>query len=152
MSISCLGLYHVSSSLACCVYFMLCSIVSLKCFIFLLSFIFSFILHPSCIIFYPYSYPFFFFSSFLLIHLSIHNKKGREYTKVYTKMFRHFYMTHVHILKGRNSTSCTFIGGESHRGDAYTKGEKTFFMRKPCFVLFYLMLVFLLIYGALSYF
>ena len=150
MSISCLGLYHVSSSLACCVYFMLCSIVSLKCFIFLLSFIFSFILHPSCIIFYPYSYPFF-FPFFLLIHLSIHNKKGREYTKVYTKMFRHFYMTHVHILKGRNSTSCTFIGGESHRGDAYTKGEKTFFMRKPCFVLIYIMLVFSLFYGALSY-
>ena len=41
--------------------------------------------------------------------------------------FRHFYMTHVHILRGRNSTLCTFVGGESHRGDAYTKGEKTFF-------------------------
>ena len=50
-------------------------------------------------------------------------------------------MTHVHILKGRNSTLCTFVGEESHRGDAYTKGEKTFFLRKPCFVLFYIMLV-----------
>ena len=38
--------------------------------------------------------------------------KGGEYTG-----------THVHTLKGSNSTSCTFVGGESHRGDAYTKGE-----------------------------
>ena len=45
----------------------------------------------------------------------------------YTSVFRHFYMTHVHIFRGRNSNSCTFVGGESHRGDAYTKGEKTFF-------------------------
>ena len=58
--------------------------------------------------------------------------------------FRHFYMTHVHILRGRNSTLCTFVGGESHRIDVYTKGEKTyfFFFWKPCFVLFYFMLVF----------
>ena len=53
-------------------------------------------------------------------------------TKKFIGVFRHFYMTHVHILKGRNSTSCTFVGGEIHRGeirrgDAYTKGEKTFF-------------------------
>ena len=43
--------------------------------------------------------------------------------------------------------------GEMHilRGDAYTKGEKTFFFRKPCFVLFYYMLVFSLFYGTLSY-
>ena len=66
-------------------------------------------------------------------------------------MYRHFYMTHVHILKGINSTSCTFVGGKSHRGDAYTKGEKISFIRKPCSVLFYFMLVFSLLYGALSY-
>ena len=60
-------------------------------------------------------------------------------------------MIHVHIFRGRNSTSCTFIGGESHKEVAYTKGEKISFMRKPCFVLFFLMLVFLLLYGALSY-
>ena len=57
-------------------------------------------------------------------------------------------MTHVHTLGGSNSTSCTFVGGESHRGDAYTKGEKTFFYKKT---LFYFMLVFSLLYGALSY-
>ena len=63
-------------------------------------------------------------------------------------MYRHFYMTHVHILRERNSTSCIFVEGESHRGDAYTKGEKTFFYEET---LFYFMLVFSLLYGALSY-
>ena len=57
-------------------------------------------------------------------------------------------MTHVHTLRGSNSTSCTFIGGEGHRGDAYTKGEKTFFYEET---LFYFMHVFSLLYGALSY-
>ena len=57
-------------------------------------------------------------------------------------------MTHVHTLRGSNSTSCTFIEGESHRGDAYTKGEKTFFYEKT---LFYFMLVFSLLYGALRF-
>ena len=46
-------------------------------FLFRLSFIFSFILHPLCIIFYPCSYILF-FSSFLLIHLSIRDKKGES--------------------------------------------------------------------------
>ena len=61
-------------------------------------------------------------------------QKGGEYTGEYINVFRHFYMTHVHILRGKNSTSCTFVGEESHRGDAYTKGRKYFF-RKPCFTL-----------------
>ena len=30
-------------------------------------------------------------------------------------------------------------------GDAYTKGEKTSFMKKPCFALFYFMLVFFVV-------
>ena len=118
-----LGYNFFPSSLACHVYFMLCSIF-LDVFVFHLSFIFSFILHPSCIIFYHCSYLLF-FSSFLLICLSIHDKKG-ESAREYTGVYHHFYMTYMHILKGRNSTSCTFIEGESHRGDAYTKGEKTF--------------------------
>ena len=42
-------------------------------------------------------------------------------------------MTLVHILRGRNCILCTFIGGEGHRGDAYTKGEKTSFPY-DCFV------------------
>ena len=69
-------------------------------------------------------------------------QKGGKYTKEYTKVYHHFYMTHVHILRGRNSTSCTFVGGESHKGNAYTKGEKTSFLRQPYFILFYLMLIF----------
>ena len=71
-----------------------------------------------------------------------------EVEALYTGLYRHFYMTHVHTLRGSNSTSCTFVGGESYRGDAYTKGEKTFFYEKT---LFYFMLVFSLLYGALSY-
>ena len=55
-------------------------------------------------------------------------------------------MTYVHTLRGSNSTLCTFVEGESHRGDAYTKGEKTFFFKKT---LFYFMLVFSLFYGTL---
>ena len=43
--------------------------------------------------------------------------------------FCHFYITHVHILRERNSTLCTFVGRESHRRDAYTKGEKIFFFK-----------------------
>ena len=40
---------------------------------------------------------------------------------------------------GSNSTSCTFVRGEIHRGDAYIKGEKTFFYEKTllCLVLLY---------------
>ena len=98
---------------------MLCSIVSLRCFIFCLSFILSFILHPSCIIFYPCSYLFF-FPSFILIHLSICDKNGESILECIV-----ISIWLVHNLRGRNSTLCTFVGGESHRGDAYTKGEKT---------------------------
>ena len=56
-------------------------------------------------------------------------------------------MTHVHILRRRNSTSCTFVGGEIHRGDAYLKGEKIFFYE---ITLLYLMLIFSVFYGVLS--
>ena len=87
-----------------------------------MSFVFSFILHPSCIIFYPCSYLIF-FPSFLLLHLPIRDKKGENIPVCFV-----ISIWLVHILKGRNSTSCTFVGGESHRGDAYTKGEKTFLL------------------------
>ena len=55
-------------------------------------------------------------------------------------------MTLVHILRRRNSTSCTFVEEENHRRDTYIKGEKTFFYEK---ILFYLMLGFSVFYGAL---
>ena len=53
-------------------------------------------------------------------------------------MYRHFYITHMHILSGRNSTSCTFVGEESHRRDAYTKGEKISFFFFHSFLLTHL--------------
>ena len=64
-------------------------------FVFRLSFIFSFILHPSCIAHIFFSFP---PSSWLMCT----------------------------VLGRGNSTSCAFVGGENHRRDAYTKGEKTF--------------------------
>ena len=76
-------------------------------------------------------------------------QKWGEYTGEYTSVFRHFYMTHVHILKGRNSTLCTFVGGESYRGNAYTKGKTKILFEKTLFLLLYIMLVFSLFYGAL---
>ena len=66
-------------------------------------------------------------------------QKGGEYTRKYTGVYHHFYITHVHILKERNSTSCAFVGRENHRRDAYTKGEKTFLWENLvlfCFTLY----------------
>ena len=101
---------------------MLCSIF-FYVFVLCLSFIFSFILHPSCII------PLLISSFLSLIHLDCFFyswQKGGEYTGGYTGLYHHFYMTHVHTLRGSNSISCIFVGRESYKGDAYTKGEKTF--------------------------
>ena len=85
---------------------------------------------------YPCSYLLF-FSSFLLIHLSIHDKKGESILESISGVYRHFYMTQEHILRGRYSILCTFVGGESHREDAYTKGEKTFHFKKTLICLFW---------------
>ena len=102
--------------------FTLCFIAFFYVFALCLSFIFLFILHPSCII------PLLISSFLSLIPLDCFvyswQKRG-EYTKEYTGLYRHFYMTHVHTLRESNSTSCTFVRGESYRVDAYTKGEKT---------------------------
>ena len=104
-------------------FFMLCSIFFFfYVFVLCLSFIFSFILHPSCIIFHLCSYLLFFLS-FLLIHLSICDKKGENILWL----------------------MCTFVGGEIHRGDAYVKGEKTFFYEKILFCLVFLYTCFLII-------
>ena len=81
-----------------------------------------------------------FISSFLsLIHLDsfVYSwQKGGEYTRKYTSEYHHFYMTYVHPFNGRNSTLCTFIGGERHRADAYTKREKTLLFFLENLVLF----------------
>ena len=149
VSLSCFGLHLVPSSLACHVYFMLCSIF--------LSFVWASFSYLSCT---PHaSLPL--FISYFLSHIPLDSfvyswQKGREYTREYTEVYRHLYMTHVrkHLylwLWGRNSTSCTFVERESHRRDVYTMGEETFFMREPCFALFFFTIVFTLLYGALSY-
>ena len=77
-------------------------------------------------------FVFSFLSLFLLDSFIYSLQKGWKYTREYTGVYCHFYMTPMHILVGRNSTLCTFVEGESYRGDAYTKGEKTCFMRKSC--------------------
>ena len=112
-------------------FFMLCSIFFM---FFFLSYVWASFSYSSCTphASYPCSYLLF-FPSFLLIVLSIRDKKGGEYTGEYTGLYCHFYMTYVHALRGSNFTSCTFVGGESHRGDAYTKGEETFFYEKTLF-------------------
>ena len=101
LPLSCLGLYLISSSLACYVYFMFCRIFFLRCFAFCLSSI----SHSSCT---PHASLPLFISSFLsflpfdpFVYLW---QKGGEYC--------HFYMTLVHILRRRNSILCTFVGGE----------------------------------------
>ena len=81
--ITCSCVYVMPSSILCSIILsMLCLLYTLQhfldVFVFRLNFIFSFILHPSCIIFYLYSYLHF-FPSFLLIHLSIRDKNGRVY-------------------------------------------------------------------------
>ena len=100
------------SSLACHVYFMFCSILFLRCFVFCLSFI-SF--H------YPCSYLHF-PPPFLSICLFL-TKRGE---------CCHFYMTLVHIHRGRNSIGRCI----------YQEGEDIVFMRRTCAVLFYIMFVF----------
>ena len=115
---------------------MLCSIF-FNVFVLCLSFIFSFILHPSCII------PLLISSFLSLIPLDcfVYSwQKWGEYTGEYIGLYCNFYMTHVHTLRGSNSTSCTFVGGESYRGNAYTKGEKTFSLF--CFGLYYCFVLF----------
>jgi len=110
----------VTSSLVCHVYFMLCNI-----FLLFLSFIWVSFSHSSCIPHAP-SLPLFIssFLCFLPLDSFVYPwQKREENTEEYIDVYRHFYMTHVHILRGRNSTLCTFVGVESH--DAYTKGEKT---------------------------
>ena len=93
------------------------------------------------------------FLSFLPLTSFVYSwQKGGEYTGEYTSVFCHLNMTHVHNLRGRNSTSWTFVEGESHRGDAYIKGEKTSFWENlvllySCFLValwcFELLLVFM---------
>ena len=81
------------------------------------EFHFPFMLYPICLLSLFTSS----FLSLILLGLFVYLwQKGREYC--------HFYFL------------CTFVGGESHRGDAYIKGRRHLFMRKPYFVCFTLCL------------
>ena len=107
------------------------------CFVFCLNFIFSFILHPSCI--------------FILVHFFIScphfsltlclfvTKRERVYSREYTGELCHFYMILMHILKGRNSISCTFVEGEITIGEMHIpRGRRHFFLENLvlfCFTL-----------------
>ena len=135
-----LGLYFISSSLTCHVYFMLYSIVSLKCFIFCLSFIFSFILYPSCIFILVHIF-FSFPRSFWPLCLFVSKRE-----RVHQRVLSFLYDSCAHSKGEKFYFLCTFLGGERLSKDAYTKGEKTFIIKKTMFCLFSWLL-----YGALSY-
>ena len=92
LPLSCIGLYLVSSSQHVMFTLGFCSI--LFCLLFELHF--SFILHPSCIILIVHT--FIFCPHFSLTLWLFVSKRGRVY-------FCHFYMTLVHILRGRNFIS-----------------------------------------------
>ena len=97
--LSCIGLYLVFSS----EHIMFTLYFVAFYFVFGLRFIFSLISHPSCIIIIVHTFiscPL--FSLTLCLFLT---KRGRAYSREYTRVFCHFYMTLVHILKGRNSIS-----------------------------------------------
>ena len=94
-----IGLYFVSSSQH--VRFSLCFVA--LCFVLGLSFIFSFISHLLCIIISVRT--FIFCPHFSLTLCLFMTKKGRVYFREYTGEFCHFYMTLMHILRGRNSIS-----------------------------------------------
>ena len=86
--------------LACHVYLMLCSIL------FCLRFELYFLIHLAPFMHHYHCSYLHLLPSFLLDPLSIHNKKKGEYTlKSIPESFFHFYMTLVHILRGRNSIS-----------------------------------------------
>ena len=103
---------------------------------------------------YPCSYLLF-FPSFFLAHLPIPSKKGESILESIPKsivisiwLLCTFSMGEipflVHILNGRNSISYAYSSGEKVLDKMHIPRKKTFFIRKPCFVLFYFMFVFLL--------
>ena len=129
-----LGLYLVSSSLTCHVYFILCSILFLRCF----AFCFHFISNSCCTI--HASLSLFFFLSFLSLILLgpfVYScQKGGEYIGEYTRES----IGLVRIHRGRNSIGKMHILG----------GRRHIFIRKPFF--FTLCLFSCFLYDALSYF
>ena len=121
LPLSCIGLYLVSSSYH--AMFTLCFVEFF--FVFCLSFIFSFIQHPSCIFTLVHSFiscPHFSLTLCLFV-----SKRWRVYSSVvYRTVLSVLYDSYAHSQGEKFYFSCTFVRGEVfHRGDAYTKGEKT---------------------------
>ena len=125
--LSCRGLYLVFSSLTCDVYFILCRILFLRCFVFCLSFI----SHSWCTLYasYPCSCLHFFHHSFFLVYLSIPDKK-EESLVISIWLLCTFLggeiLSLVHIDKGRNFIVKMHI----------PRRRRHLFIRKPCSILF----------------
>ena len=126
LSLSCIGLYLVSSSQH--IMFTLYFVTFLFCLLFEL--LFSFISHPSCIIILvPTFISYLYFSLNLCLFVT---KRGRVYRRVLSFLYdscahtqgEKFYL--MHISRER----------DYHKGDAYTKGEKTLILRKLYFICF----------------
>ena len=101
-----------------------------------LTFIFSFISHPSCIIIIVHtfiSYPRFSLTLYLLL-----TKRGKVYSRKYTGVFCHFYTTLVHIFRGRNSISHAHLQGERYSvGEIHIpRGRRYCVKQKISFYLF----------------
>ena len=105
---SCIGLCLASSS-----QLVMSTLCSVAFYIVLgLIFIFSFLSHPSCIIIIVHTFiscPCFFLTLCLFL-----TKRGRVYSREYTRVFFHFYMTLVHIFRGRHSISHAYLQGERY--------------------------------------
>ena len=101
-------------------FFILCSIF-LKMF---LSFVWASFSHLCCT---PHA------SSFTLVHIFFSFPSSSWFICLFmTKRGRVYWCVSSFLYD-----LWTFVGGESHWRDAYTKGEKTSFLRKPCFVLLF---------------
>ena len=116
-----------------------------------LNFIFSFILHPSCIIIFVrtfISYPYFSLTICLFV-----TKRERVYSREYTREFCHFYMALMHILRGEILFLVHICRGKDipYERCIYQGGEDIVLIGKLCFVCVSLCLFSCLLYGALSY-
>ena len=142
LPLSCIGIDLSSSS-----QHVMSTLCSVAFYIVLgLSFIFSFTSLPSCIIIIVCSFiscPR--FSLALCLFLT---KRGRVYSREYIRVVCHFYMTLVHILRGRNSISHAHLQGERFsivemhipRGRRHCVNQKTLLCLFSCWL-----------YGALNY-
>ena len=126
--------------LACLVYLILCSTL------FCLRIELHFLIHLA-----PLMHHIIIVRSFIsYLHFSLTlclflTKRGRVYYRKYTRVFCHFYMTLVHILRGRNSISHAHLQGERYSiGEMHIpRGRRHWVNNKTLFCLFLFMFVFL---------